>query len=65
MSSKLLPCLFESDVMCSHVHETNFGVIHRCLNCKFYFDYCREMEAEEDEFFEELDRLVESEKLDG
>ena len=49
-------------MLCQHVHETNFGVIHRCLDCKFYTEFCREMEAEEDAFFEELDRIVESEK---
>jgi len=52
-------------VLCSHVHNTRFGVVHRCLKCKFYLEFAREQDDFEDEAFDELDRLVESEKLDG
>ena len=64
MSSKSFSCLFKSDVLCSHVHNTRFGVIYRCLACKFYLEFAREQEDFEDEAFEEHDRL-EREKLDG
>lgn len=59
MKPKSLLCLFAIDekILCQHVHETNFGVIHRCLNCKYYTEFCREMEAEEDEFFDEARRM--------
>ena len=53
-------------VFCSYRKSEEFGtIIHRCLKCRHYLEFVREMEAEEDAFFEELDRLVESEKSDG
>lgn len=65
MKPKSLLCLYRSKVLCQHVRDTNFDVVYRCLECKFYAEFVREIEAEEDEFFEELDRIVESGKLDG
>jgi len=66
VSSKLLPCEFLDGVFCSYRKSEKFGaIIHRCLKCRHYLEFVRELEAEEDRFFEELDRLAEREKLDG
>lgn len=61
MSSKPLSCLFMPDVFCSHRKTENLGVMDKCLKCKHYLEFAREMEEFEQEAFEELDRLVESE----
>jgi len=64
MSSKLFSCFFLDGVLCSFRKSEESGIMDRCFSCSHYLRFCREMEAEEDAFFEELDRLVErDEKL--
>jgi hypothetical protein len=56
--SKLLSCLFSLDVLCSYVKTEKFvGVMDRCLRCRHFLGFCREMEEEEEAFFEEVERL--------
>jgi len=61
---KVLSCMFYDDILCSYRKSEKFGVMDRCLKCRHYEEFLREMEEFEDEAFEELDRL-EREKLDG
>jgi hypothetical protein len=63
--SKLLFCGFEPKVFCSFRKSERFVVMDRCLKCKYYLEFAREQEEFEQEAFDELDRLVESEKFDG
>lgn len=58
MSSKPLSCLLLLDTLCSYVKSEKFtGLMDRCLRCEHYFRFLREMEDEEERFFEEVDRL--------
>lgn len=55
---KPLSCFFLLDVLCSYVKTEKFvGVMDRCLKCPHYLRFCREMEEEEEAFFEEVERL--------
>ena len=55
---KPLSCLFMLDVLCSYVKtEKSVGVMDRCLKCGHYARFLREMAKEEEEFFEEVERL--------
>ena len=54
---KILSCLFLLDVLCSYRKTEGFGVMDRCLKCPHYFRFVREMEEEEEAFFEEVDRI--------
>ena len=54
---KILSCLFLLDVLCSFRRYEGFGFMKRCETCVHYLRFLREMEKEEDEFFEEVDRL--------
>lgn len=54
---KILSCMFLSDVLCSFRKSEEFGVMNRCLKCPHYQRFLREMEEEEEEFWEEVDRF--------
>jgi len=64
MSPKALHCLFLLDVLCSfRKSEKVFGIMNRCLKCKHYFRFLKEMEEEEDEFFERVEAIRREERL--
>lgn len=50
-------CLFLADVICVFVKSDKPVVMNRCFKCKYYFRFNREMEQEEEEFFEECERI--------
>ena len=54
---KLLSCFFLPDVLCSFRKSEKFGVMSRCLKCPFYAKFMREMEEEEEEFWDEVDKI--------
>lgn len=54
---KSAPCLFVLDVLCSYRKSEKFGVMDRCERCVHYFRFLKEMEEEEDEFFEEAEKI--------
>jgi hypothetical protein len=54
---KILPCFFEPDVWCSYRKSERFTVMARCFKCKYYLEFIREMEEEEEKFWEEEERL--------
>ena len=58
VESKLLSCFFLTDVLCSFRKTEEFGVMDRCLRCSHYKRFMREMEEEEDEMWEEIDREI-------
>jgi hypothetical protein len=57
LKSKVLPCAFLTDVLCSFRKSEEFGIMDRCLKCKHYLRFMAEMQAAEEkedaEFFEE------------
>lgn len=56
--SKILSCLFLLDVLCFFVKSKKFtGVLDRCMKCNHYFRFMADMEDEEEQFFEELEKL--------
>lgn len=50
---KVLSCLFLRDVLCSHRKNEGYGVMDRCMKCRHYETFLREMDAEDEEFWEE------------
>ena len=55
---KIFPCLFLLDVkVCSFRKSETFDVMDECFKCSHYKRFVEEMEREEEEFFEEVDRL--------
>jgi hypothetical protein len=54
---KSYSCIFEPDVLCSFRHSEGSYVLDRCLTCEHYRRFAEEMEKEEAEFFENVDRI--------
>ena len=54
---KLLFCLFLVDVLCSFRKSEKFYIMNRCFECPHYKRFLKEMQDEEDEFFEECERI--------
>ena len=51
-----LSCLFLRDVLCSYRKTEGSGVMDRCMKCPHYKTFLREMEEEEERFFEEVEK---------
>jgi len=56
VKEKLFSCFFLPDVLCIFRKNENFGVMSRCLKCPHYQRFLREMEEEEEELWDEVDR---------
>ena len=54
---KLLFCVFSSDVLCSFRKSEKFGVMDRCLKCRYYKEFLREMAEEDEKVMDEIDRI--------
>ena len=50
-------CFFTNAVRCFHRKSDRSGVFDRCAKCPHYERFMREMEEEEDKFWDEFDRL--------
>ena len=50
------PCSFYRDVVCSHKTSARFVVLGVCYKCPHYRSFMREMDDEEDKFFDEVDK---------
>jgi len=58
MQVKTLGCIFVLGVLCSFRKDAeDFRPMERCFTCKYYLRFKKELEEEEEEFFEEVDRL--------
>jgi hypothetical protein len=57
MSSKLLPCKFNPEVLCSFRRSEKVYVMDRCMKCKHYLEFAQDQEDFENEVFEEAERL--------
>ena len=57
VEKKLLSCVFLADVLCSFRKSEHFGVMSRCLKCSHYARFVREMAEEEEEFWDEVDKI--------
>ena len=57
-AEKLLSCLFLLDVLCSFRRRyEKLGIMNRCLECVHYKRFLKEMQEEEEEFFEEAEKI--------
>ena len=57
MSSKPLSCMFKLKVLCSFRKSEKFGVMDRCLKCRYYEEFLREMAEEDEKVMDEIDRM--------
>lgn len=58
VSTKQYECFFLVDTLCQfRKHKDISGIMHRCLKCPQYERFMREMEEEEEQFFEEVERI--------
>ena len=63
---KILSCLFMLGVLCSYVKsEKSVGVMDRCMKCRHYHAFLREMAEEDEKVMDEIDRMREYELDDG
>lgn len=56
-SMKVLSCVFFDDVLCSYRKSKKSTVMFRCLKCRHYKRFERMMDEEEEEFFEEVEKI--------
>jgi len=61
MSSKPLFCSFKPRVLCSFRTSEKSGVMDRCLKCRYYEEFLREMQEEDEKVMDEIDRMREHE----
>lgn len=54
---KVLSCTFLPNILCSFRRHEKVRVMSRCFRCEHYLRFCREMEEEEDEFFERVEAI--------
>lgn len=54
---KSLQCSFLLDVLCPHKKYKGFRVFGKCFKCPHYLKFLREMEDEEQKFFDEVERV--------
>ena len=54
---KLLSCLFLVGVLCSFRKSEKSYIMNRCFECPHYKRFLKEMQEEEDAFFEEVERI--------
>ena len=57
VEKKLLSCMFLPDVLCFFRKSEKSGVMSRCFKCPYLLKFQREMEKEEEEFWDEVDRI--------
>jgi len=61
MSPKALSCLFLSDILCSFRKTEKFGIMDRCLKCRYYEEFLQIMAEEDEKVMNEIDRMREYE----
>ena len=54
---KPLSCLFLADVLCSYRKSEKFTVMNRCLKCRHYRRFTREMAEEDERVMDEIDAI--------
>ena len=54
---KLLLCLFFDDVLCAYRKDAKFTVMARCLKCRHYMRFEREMDEADQKFMDEVDEM--------
>jgi len=58
MNPKPLSCLFTLKVFCSFRRSDKvFGIMDRCLRCKHYLEFLKEMEEEDEKIMDEIDEM--------
>ena len=58
VESKVFSCSFMLDVLCSYVKsEKSTGVMDRCLKCRHYEEFLREMHEEDMKVMHEIDEI--------
>lgn len=56
VESKIFSCGFLPDILCSFRKTEKFGIMDRCLKCRHYAEFLREMEEEDEKVMDEIDR---------
>ena len=56
-SFKPFECIFLSGIVCSFQKYGKPVLLARCDHCEHYLRFVREMEEEEDKFFDEVDKI--------
>ena len=56
--SKLFSCVFFKDVLCSFRKYESSGIMDRCFRCRHFERFMREKAEEEEEFWEEEERVL-------
>ena len=54
---KVLPCVFSEKVLCSHRKSVKVYIMDRCWECSELARFEREMDEEEEKFFDEVDEV--------
>ena len=54
---KVLSCVFLDDVLCSYRKSEKFTVMGRCLKCRYYERFMREMAEEDAKVMDEIDEI--------
>ena len=54
---KFLSCLFSSHVSCSFRKSEKFGIMSRCLRCRHYKNFLREMDEEDERETAEIEDI--------
>lgn len=54
---KALLCLFLLDVFCSYRKSDKIRFMSRCLKCRYYKQFLREMAEENERVMDEIDRI--------
>ena len=58
MSPKPLSCLFKVKVFCSfRKSDKVFGIMGKCLTCRHYLEFLKEMEEEDEKIMDEIDEM--------
>jgi len=57
VKQKVFSCLFFLDVLCCYRTTEKIGVMNRCLKCSHYFRLFRQLDEQEEDFFEEAEKI--------
>lgn len=55
--SKILSCLFLPDILCSFRKTEKFGIMDRCLRCRYYEEFLQIMAEEDEKVMDEIDKM--------
>ena len=54
---KILSCLFLPDIFCSFRKTEKFGIMDKCLKCRYYEEFLQIMAEEDEKVMDEIDQM--------